>query len=37
MTKSLIECISNYSEARRPDVIEAIMDSITTVDGVTLL
>jgi glutamate formiminotransferase/formiminotetrahydrofolate cyclodeaminase len=37
MTKPLIECIPNYSEARRPDVIEAIMSSITSVSGVTLL
>jgi glutamate formiminotransferase/formiminotetrahydrofolate cyclodeaminase len=37
MTKALIECIPNYSEARRPDVIEAIIGSITTVVGVTLL
>src|SRR4030043_1369945 len=37
MTKPILECIPNYSEARRPDVIEAIMSSITSVDGVTLL
>jgi glutamate formiminotransferase/formiminotetrahydrofolate cyclodeaminase len=37
MTKPLVECIPNYSEARRPDVIEAIMSSITSVRGVTLL
>src|SRR4030043_1053082 len=37
MAKSILECIPNYSEARRPDVIEAIMSSITSVDGVTLL
>jgi glutamate formiminotransferase/formiminotetrahydrofolate cyclodeaminase len=37
MTKPILECIPNYSEARRPDVIEAIMDSITSVEGVTLL
>jgi glutamate formiminotransferase / formiminotetrahydrofolate cyclodeaminase len=37
MTTPVIECIPNYSEARRPDVVEAIMNSITSVDGVTLL
>lgn len=37
MIKPILECIPNYSEARRPDVIEAIMNSITSVEGVTLL
>jgi len=37
MTKPILECIPNYSEARRPDVVEAIMNSITSVEGVTLL
>jgi glutamate formiminotransferase/formiminotetrahydrofolate cyclodeaminase len=37
MAKAILECIPNYSEARRPDVIEAIMSSITSVEGVTLL
>lgn len=37
MTNPILECIPNYSEARRPDVIEAIMSSITSVEGVTLL
>ena len=37
MTKSILECIPNYSEARRPDVVEAIISSITSVEGVTLL
>ena len=37
MTKPMLECIPNYSDARRPDVIEAIMSSITSVEGVTLL
>ncbi len=37
MTTPILECIPNYSEARRPDVIEAIMSSITAVEGVTLL
>ena len=37
MTTPILECIPNYSDARRPDVIEAIMNSITSVEGVTLL
>src|SRR5512143_3838077 len=37
MTKPILECIPNYSEARRPDVVEAIMSSVTSVEGVTLL
>jgi glutamate formiminotransferase/formiminotetrahydrofolate cyclodeaminase len=37
MPQPILECIPNYSEARRPDVVEAIMSSITSVDGVTLL
>jgi len=37
MSKPILECIPNYSEARRPDVVEAIISSITSVIGVTLL
>ena len=37
MTKPILECIPNYSEARRPDVVEAIMGSITSVEDITLL
>lgn len=37
MNTPIVECIANYSEARRPQVIEAIMQSITSVEGVTLL
>jgi len=37
MTQSLVECIANYSEARRPEVVEAIMGVITSVAGVRLL
>jgi glutamate formiminotransferase/formiminotetrahydrofolate cyclodeaminase len=37
MTKPILECIPNYSEARRPDVIEAIKSAVTSVEGVTLL
>jgi glutamate formiminotransferase/formiminotetrahydrofolate cyclodeaminase len=37
MTQSLVECIANYSEARRPEVVEAIMGTISGVPGVRLL
>ncbi len=37
MTEAIVECIPNYSEARRPDIVEAIMNAITSVDGVSLL
>jgi glutamate formiminotransferase/formiminotetrahydrofolate cyclodeaminase len=37
MTKAIVECIPNYSEARRPDIIEAIMNAVTSVEGVSLL
>jgi glutamate formiminotransferase/formiminotetrahydrofolate cyclodeaminase len=37
MKTPILECIPNYSEARRPDIVEAIMCSITSVEGVTLL
>jgi glutamate formiminotransferase/formiminotetrahydrofolate cyclodeaminase len=37
MPQSILECIPNYSEARRPDVVEAIMSTIASVEGVTLL
>jgi glutamate formiminotransferase/formiminotetrahydrofolate cyclodeaminase len=37
MPQALVECIANYSEARRPEVIEAIMGAITSVSGVHLL
>jgi glutamate formiminotransferase/formiminotetrahydrofolate cyclodeaminase len=37
MSQAILECIPNYSEARRPDVVEAIMSSIASVEGVTLL
>jgi glutamate formiminotransferase/formiminotetrahydrofolate cyclodeaminase len=37
MPQSILECIPNYSEARRPDVVEAIISAITSVDNVTLL
>jgi glutamate formiminotransferase/formiminotetrahydrofolate cyclodeaminase len=37
MTNQLVECIPNFSEARRPDVVEKIMDSIKSVAGVHIL
>ena len=37
MTNQLIECIPNFSEARRSDVVEKIMESIRLVEGVHIL
>ena len=37
MTTPIVECIPNFSEARRPEVIEAIVAAIQKVAGVTLL
>ena len=37
MAQPILECIANFSEARRPDVIEAIMSAVTSSSGVTLL
>ncbi len=36
MTSSLVECIPNFSEARRPEVVEAIVSAITSA-GVSVL
>jgi len=33
----LVECVPNFSEGRRPEVIDAICAAITSEDGVTLL
>jgi glutamate formiminotransferase/formiminotetrahydrofolate cyclodeaminase len=33
----LIECVPNFSEGRRPEVVSAIRDAIAAVDGVTIL
>jgi len=33
----LVECVPNFSEGRRPEVIDAICDAITSIDGVVLL
>ena len=37
MTTPLVECIANFSEARRPEVVEAICQAIQSVPSVTLL
>jgi glutamate formiminotransferase / formiminotetrahydrofolate cyclodeaminase len=37
MPNPLIECIPNFSEARRPEVVEAILSAITGMAGISLL
>ena len=37
MTKTIVECVANFSEARRPQVVESVMEAITSVGGVALL
>lgn len=37
MPNSIVECIPNFSEARRPEVVEEIVKAIETVDGVSIL
>lgn len=37
MPNQIVECIPNFSEARRPEVIDAIIGEITSVPGVHLL
>ncbi len=37
MTEKIIECIPNFSEARRPEVVQAIEQSIASVSGVYVL
>jgi glutamate formiminotransferase/formiminotetrahydrofolate cyclodeaminase len=37
MSNPLVECVPNFSEARRPEVVAAIVKAITDVDGVHLL
>ncbi|MBM3884719.1 MAG: glutamate formimidoyltransferase [Gemmatimonadetes bacterium] len=34
---SLVECVPNFSEGRRPEVIAAIRDAIAAIDGVVIL
>lgn len=33
----LVECVPNFSEGRRPEIINEILNEITSVDGITLL
>lgn len=37
MTASIVECIANYSEARRPQVVEAIQKAVHSVPGALVL
>lgn len=37
MPQPMIECIPNFSEARRPEVVEAIINAILAVPGVSVL
>jgi len=37
MPKSIVECVPNFSDARRPQVVEAIMQAVKSVPGVHLL
>jgi len=37
MTSPLVECVPNFSEGRRPEVLEKIKESITGVQGTTVL
>lgn len=37
MPNKIVECIPNFSEARRPEVVESIIQAITSVTGVTIL
>lgn len=37
MTAPLIECVPNFSEARRPEVVESIAEAIASVDGARIL
>jgi glutamate formiminotransferase/formiminotetrahydrofolate cyclodeaminase len=37
MPNPLVECVPNFSEARRPEVVDAILQAMATVEGVYLL
>jgi glutamate formiminotransferase/formiminotetrahydrofolate cyclodeaminase len=37
MPNPLVECVPNFSEARRPEVVEAIFEAIKSVSGVRIL
>jgi glutamate formiminotransferase len=33
----IVECVPNFSEGRRPEIVSAIRDAIAAVDGVAVL
>ncbi len=33
----LVECVPNFSEGRRPEVIEAIVNEVKRIEGIKLL
>jgi len=37
MITTIVECVANFSEARRPQVVESVMEAITSMGGVALL
>ena len=37
MPNPIVECIPNFSEARRPEVVEAIISAIQSVPGIHIL
>jgi glutamate formiminotransferase/formiminotetrahydrofolate cyclodeaminase len=37
MSNPLVECIPNFSDARRPEVVQSLMDTISGVAGVSIL
>ena len=37
MTSPVVECVANFSEARRPEVVDAIAQAITSLSSITLL
>ena len=37
MSQPIVECIANYSEARRPEIVQALEEAISSVSGVFLL
>ncbi|MEA4812503.1 MAG: glutamate formimidoyltransferase [Anaerolineaceae bacterium] len=37
MPAKIVECIPNFSDARRPEVIQQIVDSVASVEGISIL
>lgn len=37
MSTQIVECIPNFSEGRRPEIVDAIVDAIQSVKGISLL